>query len=78
MSNREYKLAEIKARHSRDEILEMLLDYKAQSWEGATHHELIEAIVNLHEDGCEPYSKFSDDELARCLLDEREYLGVME
>jgi len=78
MSNREYKIAEIKARYSRDEILEMLLDYKGQSWEGATHKELIEVIVNLHEDGCESYNTFSDDELAEALIDERKYLGVME
>ena len=78
MSNREYKIAEIKARYNRDEILEMLLDYKGQSWESATHNELIEAIVRLHEDGCESYNEFSTDELVECLLDEREYLGVME
>lgn len=78
MSNREYKIAEIKARYSRDEILHMLLDYKAKSWENSTYEDLVEEIVRLHEDGCESYNELSDDDLAVCLIDQREWWGEME
>ena len=78
MSNREYKIAEIKARYSRDEILDMLLDYKKRSWDTATHEEMLEAIVNLHLDGCDSYNKYSTDELAKCLVNERQWWGEME
>lgn len=78
MSNREYKIAEIKARHSRDEILEKILHYIRKSWEDATHDDLVEEIVELNEYGCESYNKFSNDELAECLIDQRELWGDME
>lgn len=74
----EYLITETKARYSRDEILDMLLDYKAKSWETATQEDLIEEIVNLHLDGCDSYNKYSTDELARCLVDERKWWGEME
>ena len=78
MSNREYKIAEIKARYSRDEILDMLLDYKEKSWENSSHKDLLEEIVRHYEDGCLSYNELSDDDLAERLVDERRWWGEME
>jgi len=78
MSDRDYLITETKARYSRDEILDMLLDYKEKSWESSSHKDLVEEIVRLHEDGCLSYNKLSDDELAERLVDERRWWGEME
>ena len=78
MSNQEYKIAETKARYSRDEMIQMLLDYVRRSWEDAIHDDLVAEIVELHEYGCKPFNKYSNDELAEFLVDERKLWGDME
>lgn len=78
MSNLKYKIAETKARYSRDEMIEILLDYKRKSWEDAVHDDLVDEIVDSYKYGCEPYGKFSNDELAEWLIDERKLWGDME
>lgn len=68
--NRKYKIAEVKARfsHSREDTIEKISEYMERDFENDSHKDLVEEIVYLKTNGCQPLREYSDDELIEELI----------
>lgn len=73
MSSQEYKIAEIKARYSREQLLDKLLDFKEYQLKGWDKQELVNEILELNVHGCRSYNEYSDDELVELVVEELDY-----
>ena len=67
--NREYKIAEIKAKYTRENMLDKVLDYIEKDYDGYNVQDLLNEILALREHGCNPLNKYSDNDLAEELVD---------
>jgi len=67
--NREYKIAEVKAKYTRENLLEEILDYIEKDYESYNSRDLLGEILYFREHGCDPLNKYSDAELAEELVD---------
>jgi len=67
--NREYKIAEVKAKYDRDDIIEKITEYMKRDYENDSHSDLVEQIIYLNMNGGEAISGYTDSELITTLVD---------
>lgn len=73
MSNQEYKISEIKARYSREQIIDKILDFKEYQFNGWDKNELVAEILHLLQHGCRAYIEHTTDELVDLLVDDLDF-----
>ena len=66
--NREYKIAEVKAKYDRDDIIEKITEYMKRDYENDTHRDLVNQIIYLNMNGGEAISGYTDSELITTLV----------
>jgi len=73
MSDREYKISEIKARYPREMIIDKILDFKKYQFNGWDKSELVAEILQLLQHGCRAYIEYPTSELVDLLVEELDY-----
>lgn len=66
--NREYKIAEVKAKYDRDDIIEKITEYMKRDYENDSHSDLVDQIIYLNMNGGEAISGYTDSELIEELI----------
>ena len=73
MSDNHYKIAEIKARYNREQIIDKILDFKEYQFNSWDKNELVAEILQLLQHGCRAYIEHTTDELVDLLVDDLDF-----